>query len=265
MPLNFKRRWRRWRRSLDASVWVSAVIAALLLGVCAVALVLVRGKALPPPAQVVTPTDARFTEAQVVRVVDGDTIKVALAGQTISVRYIGIDAAELGTTEGATAREQNSILVSGRTVRLERDVSETDRYGRLLRYVWVDDVMVNAALVQQGYARAAAYPPDIRYEALLAAQQRDAESARRGLWDTVARAAQAANLRAGPGTAYPRVGGVPAGQALQIVARDATGGWYQLAGGAWIAGELVSNAPDVPMAKGLPRLTPGATTTAPRP
>ena len=252
MPLNLK---RRSRRSLDASVWVSVAIAILLLSLCAVALVMVRGKALPP-AQVVTPTDARRTEAQVVRVVDGDTIKVALAGQTFSVRYIGIDAPELGTPDGVTAREQNSILVSGRTVQLERDVSETDRYGRLLRYVWVDDVMVNAVLVQQGYARAAAYPPDTRYETRFAAEQRDAESAQRGLWATAPRAMQNANLRAGPGTAYPRVGGVTAGEALQIVARDASGSWYQLVGGAWIAGELVSNAPDVPVAKGIPQLTP---------
>lgn len=177
MPLSFKRRWRRFHRSLDASVLVSGVIAVLLLGLCAVALVLMRGRALPPPAQVAAPTDARFTEAQVVRVVDGDTIKVTLAGQTVSVRYIGIDAPEMETPEGRAAQAQNSALVSGRTVRLEQDVSETDRYGRLLRYVWVDDVLVNAELVRLGHARAAAYPPDTRYQEFLEAQQQAAEAA----------------------------------------------------------------------------------------
>jgi len=54
-------------------------------------------------------------------------------------------------------------LVEGKKVRLERDVSETDKYSRLLRYVWVDDILVEAGLVRQGLARAKAYPPDTKY------------------------------------------------------------------------------------------------------
>jgi micrococcal nuclease len=57
-------------------------------------------------------------------------------------------------------------------VQLEKDVSETDSFGRLLRYVYVDGVMVNELLVLDGYAKVATYPPDVKYQdRLLAAQQ----------------------------------------------------------------------------------------------
>ena len=65
---------------------------------------------------------------------------------------------------------------------LEKDVSETDRYGRLLRYVYVDDAMVNAVLVQEGYAQVSTYPPDVRYVDDFLALQRDAMDVGRGLW-----------------------------------------------------------------------------------
>lgn len=61
-----------------------------------------------------------------------------------------------------------------------------------------------------------------------------------------------ANLRAGPGTNYPRIGSAKAGQVIEIVARNPAGDWYQLANGAWIFGNLVENAPDVPVATNIP-------------
>ena len=134
------------------------------------------------PTVAPTPTDARFTEAQVIEVVDGDTIKVLVAGEKLKLRYIGIDTPEMSAADGAAARAQNIALVSGRTVRLEQDVSATDPYGRLLRYVWVGDLLVNAELVRLGYARAVAYPPDTKNQAQFAALQAEAQAAGRGLW-----------------------------------------------------------------------------------
>ena len=134
------------------------------------------------PTVAPTPTDARFSEAQVIEVVDGDTIKVLVAGEKLTLRYIGIDTPEMSAADGAAARAQNIALVSGRTVRLEQDVSATDPYGRLLRYVWVGDMLVNAELVRLGYARAVAYPPDTKNQAQFAALQAEAQAARRGLW-----------------------------------------------------------------------------------
>lgn len=104
--------------------------------------------------------------ATVASVTDGDTIWVVIDGAEYPVRYIGIDTPEVhGGVEwmGREASQANAELVSGRQVVLEKDVSETDRYGRLLRYVWVDHgaglVLVNLELLRQGFAQVTTYPP----------------------------------------------------------------------------------------------------------
>ena len=137
-----------------------------------------------------TSSPANVTTARVVAVVDGDTIKVSLGGEVYRVRYIGIDTPETNSPDrgvewmGPEAAAYNEQLVGGKVVVLEKDVSETDRYGRLLRYVWVDDVMVNAELVRQGYAVVGTWPPDVKYHDVLLQAQREAREAGRGLWGT---------------------------------------------------------------------------------
>lgn len=110
---------------------------------------------LPPPA-------AGGTEqtGQVVRVIDGDTIDVRIAGEVLRVRYIGVNTPERDEPCYAEATAANSALVANQTVRLLRDQSETDPFGRLLRYVYVGSTFVNRELVVQGYAEAVLYPPD---------------------------------------------------------------------------------------------------------
>jgi hypothetical protein len=137
----------------------------------------------------------------------------------------------------------------------------TDPYGRLLRYVWVGDLLVNAELVRLGYARAVAYPPATKNQARFAGLQAEAQTAGRGLWQRTATAPKAANLRGGPGTNYPIVGGVKAGAALSIMARNAKGDWYQLANGAWIAAFLIptpsaTKPPPIPTAPPAVRAAP---------
>lgn len=120
--------------------------------------------------------------ALVTRVIDGDTIEIQ-GGER--VRYIGIDTPETYPDPepyGLEAQAMNQSLVGGRRVRLERDVSERDRYGRLLRYVFVDDLFVNAELVRLGLAWAIDYPPDSRYRHLLEQAEQEARAARRGIW-----------------------------------------------------------------------------------
>lgn len=128
-------------------------------------------------------------QAEVVRVVDGDTIDVRRAdGSVARVRYIGINTPETVDPRrpvecfGKEASARNGELVTDQTVLLEKDVSETDQYGRLLRYVWVGDLLVNAALVGEGYARPVTYPPDVRYADWYFAREREARAAGRGLW-----------------------------------------------------------------------------------
>ncbi len=120
--------------------------------------------------------------ALVIEVIDGDTITIAGGYR---VRYIGIDAPEVYPDLEALGTEAwiaNRKLVEGKEVRLERDISETDKYGRLLRYVWVDDILVEAELVRQGLARAKAYPPDTRYQDYLEQMETEAREAGRGMW-----------------------------------------------------------------------------------
>jgi len=129
------------------------------------------------------------TPARVVRVIDGDTIEVEIGGREYRLRYIGIDAPETVKENtpvewmGPEASAANKALVSGKVVYLEKDVSDTDRYGRLLRYVFLaNGTFVNGELVRQGYAQAITYPPDVKYQKLLRALEREARNAGRGLW-----------------------------------------------------------------------------------
>ena len=154
------------------------VLLALLVGA---GLVLRAGEDRALPA----------SEATVVRVVDGDTIVVRLGtGAEERVRYIGIDTPESVKPNtpvqcfAKAASDANAALVDGRRVRLVRDVSERDRYGRLLAYVYraEDDLFVNEELVRRGFAHAATYPPDVRHAARFRAVEQQAREAGRGLW-----------------------------------------------------------------------------------
>lgn len=127
-------------------------------------------------------------EGTVVRVVDGDTIRVKIGARVEKVRYIGVNTPELHHPKrgeepgGREALELNRQLTLGKRARLELDVRQRDRYRRLLAYVWVGDVMVNADLVRRGYAQVMTVPPNVRYQDLFLKLQRDARQAGRGLW-----------------------------------------------------------------------------------
>lgn len=121
----------------------------------------------------------------VTKVVDGDTIRVLLDGKEEKVRYIGIDAPESTTTQepfGKEATKRNAQLVRDQIVELYRDVSETDRYGRLLRYVVTNSVFVNLKLIEEGYAKAVTYPPDVACATIFQYAERTARELGKGLW-----------------------------------------------------------------------------------
>jgi micrococcal nuclease len=96
------------------------------------------------------------------------------------VRYIGVNTPERDETCYSEARNGNAALVQGQAVRLVKDVSETDRFGRLLRYVYVGSTFVNQALVEQGWAEAVSYPPDTAFEATFQQFEVEARNAQRG-------------------------------------------------------------------------------------
>jgi micrococcal nuclease len=130
----------------------------------------------------------RTLTAPVVKVVDGDTIHVRLGSRIEKVCYIGMNAPELHHPTkgeqpgGREAAEANRKLVEGQTVRLELDLQERDKYGRLLAYVYVGDIMVNAEMVAQGYAQVMTIPPNVKYQDLFLKLQREARLLRVGLW-----------------------------------------------------------------------------------
>ncbi|MBI3323170.1 MAG: thermonuclease family protein [Candidatus Omnitrophica bacterium] len=154
--------------TLRSSV-VAALLSALVLG-CAAA-------GLPQ-------------DGVVRRVIDGDTIELR-DGRL--VRYIGVDAPEVRRRAGEEwvedpepfgfeAKDANRRWVEGRSVRLEYDVQTHDRYGRLLAYVFVDGRMVNAALLEEGYAQLLTIPPNVKYAEPFRRFVQEARAAHRGLW-----------------------------------------------------------------------------------
>ena len=132
-------------------------------------------------------------QATVVYVTDGDTIHVNIDGTEYRLRYIGMNAPETVDPDkpvepgGPEASERNKELVGGQTVYREKDVSDTDQYGRLLRYVWLKTnngwVMVDRQLVLEGWAYAKDYRPDTKYHDTIFEAQAEAQAAHRGMWD----------------------------------------------------------------------------------
>jgi micrococcal nuclease len=142
---------------------------------------------------------------RVAYVVDGDTIKVYWNGAKKLVRLIGIDTpetrhnphiekqkAQLGKREeviielGKQAKEKlKEYIKSNQVVYLEFDIEKTDRYGRLLAYVWLDKDrknMVNEIMVKEGYALVYTYPPNVKYVDRFIQAQKIARENKKGLW-----------------------------------------------------------------------------------
>ena len=133
-----------------------------------------------------TPIPATAEWRVVKRVVDGDTVELETGEK---VRYIGINAPESVKPKspvecfGHEASVYNTGLVEGKRVRLEKDVSDRDRYGRLLRFVYLEDgTFVNDRLVREGYAYASIFPPDVTKADEFKQAQNEARIAHRGLW-----------------------------------------------------------------------------------
>ncbi len=112
-------------------------------------------------------------------VVDGDTIILSDGSR---VRLIGINTPEYGMYFFEEAREVLEAIVLGREVVLEKDISDTDKYGRLLRYVYAGNLFVNLEMVKRGFANAYTYPPDVKYTEKFLEAERYARENNLGLW-----------------------------------------------------------------------------------
>ncbi len=223
--------------------WLALVAALLLLAACEVEVEQVTPTAssttraaTPRPASTTavsataSPAPASATPvpsgqlpacewADVVRVIDGDTIAVSIDGRQDTVRYIGVDTPELRHPTrgvepfGPEASAYNEGLLRDGRVCLERDITERDRYDRLLRYVWLEDgTFVNEALLLAGLAQVITYPPDVKYvESRYLPAQQQARDAGLGIWgDAPAPTPTEAAPQPGPSPSPAVVGPPPA-------------------------------------------------------
>ncbi|MDA1316589.1 MAG: thermonuclease family protein [bacterium] len=134
----------------------------------------------------------QFEKAFVKEVVDGDTL---ILDSDKRVRFIGVDTPETVHPKksvqcyGREASNKTKALLNDKWIYLEKDVSETDRYARLLRYIYLPNpnnpnevLFVNEYLIEQGYGTVITYPPDVKYHDRLVDAQRMAQDEKRGLW-----------------------------------------------------------------------------------
>ena len=176
--------------------WLKYTIAGLLIFFGATLTFAMYAPSKSTPSSVTKPIEtssdsSKATENKnelflVKRVVDGDTVELE-NGQKI--RYIGIDTPETVSPDkpiqcfGKEASDKNKALVEGKKVRLEKDVSETDKYSRLLRYIYLEDgTFVNLQLVKQGFARSSTYPPDVKHQEEFRKAEEEARTSSIGLW-----------------------------------------------------------------------------------
>ena len=120
-----------------------------------------------------------YKEVRVTDIVDGDTIKIGYN----SVRLIGINAPESNEPCYKEAKEMLEDLVKHKKVRLEKDVKEQDDYGRLLKYVYVDDLLVNGEMIRLGLARFEEIEPNTKYSELFLDLENKARKAGRCIWE----------------------------------------------------------------------------------
>ena len=228
-----------------------------------------RATATPLPTAKMLATSADDESAIVVAVIDGDTIDVQVAaGQVLRVRYTGIDTPERGEPGFERATIANEALVLAQSVRLQRDISDSDRNGRLLRYVFLEDGShVNAMLVEQGLALPAEYPPDLHFAEEFQRLATEAARAGRGFWAggdesaSYALTTATANLRAGPGIDFATIATIAANTPLAVVSRNDDGSWLWARSPARVHGwvpEAILMIPvpvdTLPLAENIPQL-----------
>ncbi len=167
----------------------------LFLGIIAL-LSVACGRVIPTDSVADSSISAEFSDsstipngekATVINVIDGDTVDVRLNGQEYRLRYIGVDTPERDEPYYIEATRFNRDLVDDQDIILVKDVSDVDQYGRLLRYVYLQDgTFVNAELIAGGYGRLVTFPPDVAQVERFQALQTEARLDERGMWRVAA-------------------------------------------------------------------------------
>ncbi|MDI3270517.1 MAG: thermonuclease family protein [Bacillota bacterium] len=185
-----------------------------LFALASLAIFLAAGCQLSPGDVSSREEDPDLLVAKVVRIIDGDTILVKVQGKEERVRFIGMDTPEtVHPTQavqpyGPEASAFTAQHLEDRSIYLELDVQERDRYGRLLAYIWLEkpktrsdqeirSSMLNAILLLEGYAQIMTVPPNVKYVDHFLQYQREAREGGKGLWGLDSEAARGGSV---PGT-----------------------------------------------------------------
>lgn len=134
--------------------------------------------------------NSRSTETnkvKVINVVDGDTIETEVGEK---IRYIGINTPEKGQPYANDATKLNRDLVLGKEINLELDVQTKDRYGRILAYVFINDVFVNQEIARQGFAVSETIQPNVKYQYEILNAQKTARDRCLGIWKGLCESSQ---------------------------------------------------------------------------
>lgn len=171
----------RDRRGFGGTVWKVVVV-----GVSLVILVSMSFGILGPllgRSRTSQPVQPERVTASVLRVIDGRTIVVNAGDGEQTVRLIGIESPLFGDPWYRVAQQASQSWIGGKEVLLESDERDTDEQGRLFRYVYFDNVMINAALILNGLGKAETELPNVRYNSFLADMEQRARQAGAGIWN----------------------------------------------------------------------------------
>ena len=146
---------------------------------------------------------AQYSSVKVLRIIDGDTLKIEYEGKKESIRLIGVDTPEskYNAKAGRDAKRSKedvktiiemgkratkyvkTLIKPGDTIKIEFDIQQRDRYGRLLGYVYLSNgKMLNEEIVKAGYASLMTIPPNVKYQDKFLEAYREARENNRGLW-----------------------------------------------------------------------------------
>ena len=156
--------------------------AVLLAAIMLVTLIVTSIGILRPANRLENTEEVELVPAHVTHVISGDKISVDIGGQLYTVRYLGVALPPYGSELFYVSMMTNREWVAGKQVLIERDITETNAYGELLRYVWIDDIMINAALIGMGLALHNPQSPDTKYSDGFARIQQAAKLEGIGLW-----------------------------------------------------------------------------------
>ncbi len=191
-----------------------------------------------PPAPVPGTIPDGAVAATLIRAVDGDTAEMVVNGQTVTVRYVGIDTPERSEPGYKAAQQANQRLMGNGDLFLTKDRSDTDRYGRLLRFIYTaEGVFVNREMVAQGYAQPIEYKPDVTLADDFRKVGSAAAKARLGFWGgqgepdgamPYALTLEETALRDGPGSSTTTLATIPVNTPMTVYGRDRGGRWLQV-------------------------------------